>query len=376
MSIESKEDFAEFVCNVESLVEYKRPEAFGLAICTLDSNGSVLDAWYPQPNCDEHFGSAATFYNSVSNSISTTSAHTFHKAAYIRAKSFFSPFKGEGGHANMDCMHSLWAMWQKRRNKHPKTSILKVVFIYDLNEPPQTVEDAYLRLHLLSSRKVKPNEINLDGIFGQLPNNAWTSEGPISLADLPLRQMDARARLHPLHVYSVDKFPRMVDYVVPSGIRIADASRVRLGAYLAKGTTVMHEGFVNFNAGTMGESMVEGRISAGVVVGDKSDIGGGASIMGTLSGGGEEVISIGSECLLGANSGLGISLGNNCTIEAGLYLTAGTKVKSLRHDGMIKKASELSEYSNLLFYRDSQTGQVIARENTKAVELNDELHSN
>jgi len=226
----------------------------------------------------------------------------------------------------------------------------------NLDAVPQSVADAYLRLHLLSHRLVKPHGQNLDGIFGLLTNVVWTSAGPCSLIDFEL----TRAKLHAAHgnltVFGVDKFPRMVDYVIPDGVRIADADRVRLGAYLAPGTTVMHEGFVNFNAGTLGKSMVEGRISAGVVVGDGSDVGGGASIMGTLSGGGKEVISIGERCLLGANSGLGISLGDDCVIESGTYITAGSKITL--PDGTVVKARELSGANNLIFRRNSMSGNL------------------
>jgi 2,3,4,5-tetrahydropyridine-2-carboxylate N-succinyltransferase len=226
--------------------------------------------------------------------------------------------------------------------------------IADLDAPPDDVPDAYLRLHLLSHRLVRPHEINLEGIFGVLSNVAWTSRGAMDVE----RVAAARAEGRRVHVHSVDKFPRMTDYVVPSGVRIADADRVRLGAHLAEGTTVMHEGFVNYNAGTLGASMVEGRISAGVVVGDGSDIGGGASTMGTLSGGGKEIISIGERCLLGANSGLGIALGDDCVLEAGLYLTAGARVTL--PDGEVVKARELSGASGLLFRRNSQTGTIEA----------------
>jgi len=230
--------------------------------------------------------------------------------------------------------------------------------IEDLGAPPADVADAYLRLHLLSHRLVRPHGLNLDGIFAVLPNVAWTTLGPVEIDQLPAARERARAGGLHLMVLGVDKFPRMVDYVVPSGVRIADADRVRLGAHLADGTTVMHEGFVNYNAGTLGTSMVEGRISAGVVVGDGSDVGGGASIMGTLSGGGTQVISIGERCLLGANAGIGISLGDDCVVEAGLYITAGTRVTL--PDGEVVKALELSGASNLLFRRDSTTGTVHA----------------
>ena len=247
--------------------------------------------------------------------------------------------------------------------------------IADLATPPAGTADAYLRLHLLSHRLVKPREQNLDGIFGVLPNVAWTSLGPVDPADLTNVQLEARRRNVPLQVFSLDKFPRMTDYVVPSGVRIADADRVRLGAHLASGTTVMHEGFVNYNAGTLGTSMVEGRISAGVVVGDGSDIGGGASIQGTLSGGGTHVISIGERCLLGANAGIGISLGDDCVVEAGLYLTSGTLVKL--PDDEVVKARELSGANGLLFRRNSQTGAVEALPRSGTwTGLNAALHSN
>ena len=247
--------------------------------------------------------------------------------------------------------------------------------ITDLHAPAGDALDAYLRLHLLSHRLVRPRTINLDGIFGLLTNVAWTSLGPVRLDDLDATRLRARARGIHLVVHGVDKFPRMTDYVVPSGVRIADASRVRLGAHLAAGTTVMHEGFVNFNAGTLGASMVEGRISAGVVVGDGSDIGGGASIMGTLSGGGSEVITIGQRCLLGANSGVGISLGDDCVVEAGLYVTAGTKVAL--PDGATVSARALSGHSGMLLRRNSMTGAVELQPRSGSwAGLNTALHSN
>ena len=245
----------------------------------------------------------------------------------------------------------------------------------DIATPPQSVSDCYLRLHLLSHRIIKPHGANLDGIFGLLNNVVWTSAGPCPVAGFESIRQKLRAKYGFVAVYGVDKFPRMVDYVIPSGVRIADADRVRLGAHLASGTTVMHEGFINFNAGTLGASMVEGRISAGVVVGDGSDIGGGASIMGTLSGGGKEVISIGKKSLLGANSGIGISLGDDCVVEAGVYVTAGTKV--LLPDGTIVKARELSGAHGLLFRRNSQTGAIEALPKTgEWGGLNSVLHAN
>ncbi len=278
-------------------------------------------------------------------------------------------------------------VWFPRSNKKiarsclaQKVGLIKSDFveveIQSVDDAPQSAEEAYLRLHLLSECAVKPNEINLDGVFGLLANVAWTSAGPVLPNEVEnLRELIAKEDHH-LNVTSIDKFPRMTDYVIPEGVRIGNADRVRLGAHLASGTTVMHEGFCNFNAGTLGHSMVEGRISAGVVIGDGSDIGGGASIMGTLSGGGKTVISMGKKNLLGANAGLGISLGDNCIIESGLYLTAGTKVKM--PDGEIVSARELSGQSNLLFRRHSQTGSVeaIMTDGSLWSGLNTALHSN
>ena len=247
------------------------------------------------------------------------------------------------------------------------------------DKAPTSVPEAYLKLHLLSYRLVKPNETNLDGIFGILQNVVWTSEGPFSIADFKKAQLEARKANRHILVHSIDKFPRMTDYVTLSDVRIADANRVRLGAYLGSGTTIMHEGFVNFNAGSLGEAMIEGRISQGVVIGDKTDIGGGASTMGTLSGGNNVRISLGKNCLLGANSGLGIPLGDRCTVEAGLYLTASSKVEVIDDKGEISetvKASELASKSDLLFIRNSLTGSIQCRPNKKVIELNEELHSN
>jgi 2,3,4,5-tetrahydropyridine-2-carboxylate N-succinyltransferase len=254
-------------------------------------------------------------------------------------------------------------------------TVAVAVLLGALSDAPADAHDAYLRLHLLSHRIVRPHGLSLDGLFGTLSNVAWTSAGPCPVERVDeLRARERAARRH-LQVYGVDKFPRMTDYVVPSGVRIADADRVRLGAHLASGTTVMHEGFVNFNAGTLGNSMVEGRITAGVVVGDGSDIGGGSSIMGTLSGGGTQVISIGERCLLGANSGIGISLGDDSVVEAGVYVTAGTKVTT--PDGDVVKALELNGASGVLFRRNSVTGtvEVVPRSGSWG-SLNAILHAN
>lgn len=243
----------------------------------------------------------------------------------------------------------------------------------DVDEPPSSASDAYLRLHLLSHRLTAPRSINMEGTFGSLTNVAWTNLGPVAVGDLDDVRLRVKLDGGVLSVHGLDKFPRMTDYVIPTGVRIADADRVRLGAHLAEGTTVMHEGFCNFNAGTLGVSMVEGRISSGVVVGRGTDVGGGASIQGTLSGGGTEQITLGERCLLGANSGIGISLGDDCVVEAGLYITAGTPV--LTPDGVVK-ARELSGHDNLMFIRDGQSGKVIARARTgRWGALNDELHN-
>ena len=287
--------------------------ASGVGIANIAANGSVLDVWFPAPTLSP---------------LSQTSRL------------------------------ELGALQALQGEDHDRGVTRKIVEVeIDTTQAPQSTEDVYLRLHLLSHRLIKPHGQSLEGIFGLLPNVVWTSFGPCLNENFESTRI-ALMKRGQVNVFGVDKFPRMVDYVIPSGVRIADADRVRLGAHLASGTTVMHEGFVNFNAGTLGASMVEGRISAGVVVGDGSDIGGGASIMGTLSGGGKEIISIGEKTLLGANAGLGISLGNNCVVEAGLYLTAASKVSL--PDGNIIKARELSGAHNLLFRRNSQTGAIEA----------------
>jgi 2,3,4,5-tetrahydropyridine-2-carboxylate N-succinyltransferase len=248
----------------------------------------------------------------------------------------------------------------------------------DLDSSIKDISSAYLKLHLISYKFVTPNSINLDGLFGVLPNVAWTNQGPIAINEIDERLSKSKLEDGKLFIRSLDKFPCLTDYIIPKNVRIADASRVRLGAYLSSGTTIMHEGFVNFNAGTLGKAMIEGRISAGVIIGNNSDLGGGCSTMGTLSGGNDIKISVGENCLLGANSGLGIPLGDNCIVEAGLYITAGTKIELFNDEGSkgVMKGSELSNYSNLVFIRNSLNGKVIAKPNKLSVELNSELHSN
>ncbi|CDQ45809.1 2,3,4,5-tetrahydropyridine-2,6-dicarboxylate N-succinyltransferase [Mycolicibacterium neoaurum] len=311
--------------------------ASGVGLATIAADGTVLDTWFPNPELTGD-GSTGTVRLSVAELTDALTALT-------------------GPDADRDV--EVVAV---------RTSIAS------LDDKPVDTYDAYLRLHLLSHRLTKPHEANLDGIFGLLANVVWTNFGPAAVEGFELVRAKLRSR-GAVAVYGVDKFPRMVDYVLPAGVRIADADRVRLGAHLARGTTVMHEGFVNFNAGTLGNSMVEGRISAGVVVDDGSDIGGGASIMGTLSGGGKEVISIGKRCLLGANAGVGISLGDDCVVEAGLYVTGGTKVTT--GDGQTIKAKELSGSNNLLFRRNSVSGavEVVKRDGT-GITLNEALHAN
>ncbi|HEV8078709.1 MAG TPA: 2,3,4,5-tetrahydropyridine-2,6-dicarboxylate N-succinyltransferase [Marinobacter sp.] len=254
-----------------------------------------------------------------------------------------------------------------------------VVTLLETDDTASSTPEVYLKLQLISHRLAKPHSLKLDGIFGLLPNLAWTNEGAIDLAELPERQLQARLEGRTLEVKSVDKFPQMTDYVVPQGVRIADTARVRLGAYVGEGTTVMHEGFINFNAGTEGTSMIEGRISAGVMVGKGSDLGGGCSTMGTLSGGGNIVISVGENCLIGANAGIGIPLGDRCTVESGLYITSGTKVTLLDDSGklvQVIKARDLANKADLLFRRNSENGAVECKTNKTAIELNHELHAN
>lgn len=368
MTVETIADFQAIVADVEKNSSYQRPLAFAVGVATLDSLGNQLDTYFPAPNFQTNYGAAAIIAK-VLNHTHGTNSYVVSQSQLADMLSYFIPFTGDGKrHANIEVLKAV-----QKITDNNKQIVASFIAPAPVDAGPQSVPDAYLRLHLLSHRLVKPHGINLNGIFKILPNVAWTSQGAISIDDLPERNIEARISGSALNVHSVDKFPRMVDYVVPSGVRIADASRVRLGAYLGEGTTIMHEGFVNFNAGCEGPNMVEGRISSGVFVRKGSDLGGGCSTMGTLSGGGNIVISIGEDCLLGANSGLGIPLGNRCTIEAGLYVTAGTK---LLFAGNIIKASDLAGKDDILFRRNSQTGQVEAISRANTVELNSQLHSN
>ncbi|MCJ0872820.1 2,3,4,5-tetrahydropyridine-2,6-dicarboxylate N-succinyltransferase [Streptomyces sp. ZAF1911] len=316
--------------------------AVAAGLATITADGTVLDTWFPAPQLVAEPGPAGTERLTAEQAVELLGA-TAPKAI--------------------------------RQDAVRGVEVVAVrTVIASLEDKPLDAHDAYLRLHLLSHRLVKPHGQNLDGVFGLLANVAWTSLGPVAIDQVETVRLNARAEGLHLQVTSIDKFPRMTDYVAPKGVRIADADRVRLGAHLAEGTTVMHEGFVNFNAGTLGTSMVEGRISAGVVVGDGSDIGGGASTMGTLSGGGKQIISIGERTLIGAEAGVGIALGDECVVEAGLYVTAGTRVTL--PDGQIVKALELSGANNILFRRNSVTGAVEARPYKAAWGgLNEVLHS-
>ncbi|HGS4674683.1 2,3,4,5-tetrahydropyridine-2,6-dicarboxylate N-succinyltransferase [Vibrio paracholerae] len=338
--------------------------ALGLATATKNRDGKIIEAFFPTPILAPSDALVAALapiagYQEGNQALEITAAQSAQLAAVFTAhqQAASAAFADKAASA--------------------KQPLVLVILASD--DKPQSVAEGYLKLQLISHRLVKPHGTVLDGIFGLLHNIAWTNEGPIDLPELAERQIEARLAGRVLTVDCVDKFPKMVDYVVPAGIRIADTSRVRLGAHVGEGTTVMHEGFINFNAGTTGVSMVEGRISAGVVVGNGSDIGGGASIMGTLSGGGKVVVSIGENSLLGANAGLGFPLGDRCTVESGLYVTAGTKVRMLDKDGNqvdIVKARDLAGVSDLLFRRNSLTGQIECLANKSAVELNSELHKN
>lgn len=328
--------------------------AVGVAT-TSTEDGAVLDTWYPGPVLGRTEGALR---------LAESLGHTGGTATYELDRAQAKESLGS------DLDHLVAA---DPRRKVRRSAI--VTFIEDLDDAPVDAHDAYLRLHLLSHRLVTPNSISMEAMFGRLTNVVWTNLGPCPVDGFEQTRMRLKAAGHHVVVFGIDKFPRMVDYVVPTGVRIAEADRVRLGAHLAEGTVVMHEGFCNFNAGTLGASMVEGRISQGVVVGDGTDVGGGASVMGTLSGGGKEVVSIGQGCLIGANGGIGISLGDRCTVEAGLYVTAGTRVTM--PDGSVLKAGALSGRSDLLFRRNSATGVVEALPQTVDWgALNADLHDN
>ncbi len=338
--------------------------ALGFGIATKNRDNKIIEVFFPHPILNPSDDLVAV----IGAMIGYQGGNKNHEVGTDIAKQLSAAFYGQNDNNNADFTQAASCSSQPL-----------VLTILEIDSAPTTVAEAYLKLQLLSHRLVKPHCLVLDGIFNVLHNIAWTNKGAIDLPELAEHQSEARLKGEIINVDCVDKFPKMADYIVPAGVRIADTSRVRLGAYVGNGTTVMHEGFINFNAGTAGVSMVEGRISAGVMVAQRSDIGGGASIMGTLSGGGEMVISIGESCLLGANSGLGIPLGDRCTIEAGLYVTAGSKIKLLDKEGKeagLLKAFELANKNDLLFRRNSTTGEIECLANKSTVELNSMLHSN
>ncbi|MGB0732441.1 MAG: 2,3,4,5-tetrahydropyridine-2,6-dicarboxylate N-succinyltransferase [Pontibacterium sp.] len=336
--------------------------AFGLGVGTKSSSGEWLEVYYNAPvvNADDAVIAA------VAEKVGYQGGNAAIELEATQLSDLEAAFLSADAKAQAEVVEILKG-----------TSQPLVLTILETDADPETTAEVYLKLSLLSNRLAQPHGLNLNGMFGKLPNVAWTNEGAISLEDLPKRQLAARAQGKVLDVQSVDKFPKMANYAVPAGIRIGDASRIRLGAHVGEGTTVMHEGFINFNAGTLGVSMVEGRISAGVVVGNGSDVGGGASTMGTLSGGNNVVISVGENCLLGANAGLGIPLGDRCTLEAGLYVTGGSKVSVLddqNQEVSVVKAADLAGTPDLLFRRNSQNGRIEVKTNKSAIELNEELH--
>lgn len=383
----TKEAFSAYVAEIQADSQYRQPLAFGLGI-RRSKDGSTLDVLYPEINFETNFATAAVLLKATGflqqNGFVSLSAEKLNTIFEQ-----FAPFHDDlGSHTNVALLKTLVDS-PEPQNDYGKTDLL----VYYLFEPAQAVasaEEAYFKLQCLSQRKVQPHDLCLDGAFGQLTNVAWTNEGPMLPADLESQRVRHLLAGKNLTVSHVDKFPYMLNYHIPSGVRVADASRVRLGAYLGEGTTVMPAGYVNFNAGTEGNAMIEGRVSAGVFVKKDSDVGGGASIMGTLSGGNQNVISIGEKCLLGANAGTGISLGFGSTIAAGLYIYAGMKVSLLDSDNKpvdlagnrvaegenIVKAMALSGREKLLFIQDSQTGQVFCKPNPKTIELNSALHSN
>lgn len=337
--------------------------AFGLGVGTHNSKGEWLETYYPQPVLQP----------------SAELIEALDAIDYSAGNSTITLSKGQLGTLEDRLQAAGCEQQAKVVSSFKTTDQPLVAVILAEDSAATTVPEGYLKLHLISHRLVRPHGTNLDGLFGVLPNVAWTNHGAIDLAELPERQLQARLKGEVIDVACVDKFPKMTNYVVPVGVRIAHTARVRLGAYLGKGTTIMHEGFVNFNAGTAGPGMIEGRISAGVFVGEGSDLGGSSSTMGTLSGGGNIIISVGKECLLGANAGIGIPLGDRCTVEAGLYITAGTKVLLLDDSGNTvetAKARDLAGKSDLLFRRNSISGSIECLTNQSAIALNKELHAN
>lgn len=389
MQIQTIEEFQHYVQSIEAEADYKRPLAYGLGI-RRSKGGKTLDVLFPHINYQTNFGGAAVFSKQVGWSSQQNGFATLDRAQLQDLHKIFLPFHDDHSkpHPNLRTLEAVLAN-HKKAEGYAEIDVL-LYFLFDGSTPVQTPEEAYFKLQCLSQRCVKPHGVNLQGAFGVLHNLAWTNYGPMLPEDVPTERIRYLYTAQPLQISHLDKFPYLVDYHLPSGCRIAANAQVRLGAYLGEGTTVMPAGYINFNAGTEGNAMVEGRISGGVFVSANSDIGGGASIMGTLSGGNKHVITIGEKCLLGANAGTGISLGFGCTIQAGLYITAGMKIhlydqhdQPIDLDGKIVddgqnlvKAADLSGRDKMLFLQDSRTGRVICKPNPKTIELNAALHKN
>ena len=389
MKVETVDDFSDYIEKIEKKSGYQRPTAFALGVKR--SRGDVtLDVTYPIINFEESYGTAAIISDALDVTGSENQFLEIDRNTLKDIYNKFLPFHPEAEkHNNVLSIKRMIRASESRYDGYSKMT-MGVYFLYDGSKPVEGAEEAYFKLQMLSQRKVMPHEVCLDGAFGKLANIAWSNYGPILPQDIEKERMRHLFKERPLSVTHVDKFPYMVNYHIPSGVRVASGSQVRLGAYLGEGTTVMPAGYVNFNAGTEGNCMVEGRVSAGVVVSKDTDIGGGASIMGTLSGGNNHVITIGEKCLLGAMAGTGISLGFGCTIAAGAYVTAGSKIslydadnkpvdidgKSVDEGQNIVKGAELSGKDKLLFIQDSVSGKLICKPNPKTIELNAALHSN
>jgi len=382
------EDFSAYIGQVEARSGYQKPIAFALGLRRRRGE-TTLDVFYPHINYETSYGTAAVIADVAGKSSFGQNGYVVLSPEQIsEALDKFAPFIGDGKkHDNIDVLSSLSAN-SNSSNGYSDTDVI-AYFMYDISTAVETPEEGYFKTQCVSQLKAKPHQINCSGIFGKMNNIAWTNQGPILPEDLAQVKISATLRGDELVVSHVDKFPYMVNYYIPQGVRVVSGSQVRLGAHLSSGTTVMPAGYVNFNAGTLGSAMIEGRVSGGVVVGNQSDIGGGASIMGTLSGGNKNVISIGENCLLGANAGTGISLGDGCTVAAGVYITAAAKVSlynkekqpvningELVADGEnVVKGAVLDGRSYMLYYNDSMSGKLIGRPNTKTIELNESLHA-
>lgn len=381
------EEFKNYVASVEAKQGYQKPLAFALGVKRLKGE-KTLDAYFPVINWDTSFGTAAVFADVAEINFGQNGEYVLSIEKLTEAYNKFTAFHNDiSGHPNIIAIKNFLDSYSNNHTYY--NSEIVVYFLFNKDQDVETATEGYFKLQALSQRCVKPHGVNLNGAFGKLTNVAWTNKGPVLPEDLS-GEISKYIFTEPLQVSHIDKFPYMVNYHAPSGTRVVSGSQVRLGAYLGEGTTVMPAGYVNFNAGTIGNAMVEGRVSGGVVVDKNSDIGGGASIMGTLSGGNKNVISIGQECLLGANSGTGISLGFGCTIAAGVYITAGSKISLYNADNApvnlqneivtegqnVVKGMDLNGKNKLLFLQDSLSGKIICKPNPKTIELNEALHAN